>query len=150
MKLSQKQIETKTRIELMARLLGVNPVWAVAIAMVESSLGLHQVSSTGCSGVFQMSGIAMKDLLQSMKDNDEDLVDIVCGVLFLRLLLKRHKTIEKATETYCDPNDRHFYFEKVKGYMEVFDEGNGNRQSLERLARDVHQTAKAETRSTGQ
>ena len=120
MKLSTKQLETKTKIELVARLLEIDPAWATAIAMVESSLGVNQVSKTGCLGVFQMSSIAMKDLLQQMRNNDEDVIDIVCGVLFLRLLLKRHKTIEKATERYCDPNDRHFYFEKVKGYMEVF------------------------------
>ena len=117
MNLNQKQIETKTKIELLARLLEVDPVWATAIAVVESSLGLHQRSPTGCVGVFQMSSIAMKDLKQQMEANDDDLIDIVCGILFLRLLMKRHKTIEAATRKFCDPNDRDFYLERVKGYM---------------------------------
>ena len=119
MDLNEKQIETKTKIELFARLFDVDPAWAVAVAMVESSLGLHQKSPTGCTGVFQMSSIAMKDLKQQMEANDDDVIDIVCGILFLRLLMKRHKTIEKATERFCDPNDRSFYLERVKNYMET-------------------------------
>jgi len=113
MALTEKQIETKMRIDFIARLFGINPKWAIAIATVESSLGLKQKSPTGCLGVFQMSSIAMKDLLQSMIEGDDDLVDIVCGVAFLRLLLKRHGTMEKATAKYCDPNDRSFYVTKV-------------------------------------
>jgi len=116
--LTQKQIETKVKIEFFARLFGIDPVWAVAVAMTESSLGIFQKSPTGCSGVFQMSTIAMKDLLLSMRDIDDDMVDIVCGIAFLRLLLKRWKTIEQATEHFCDPDDRNFYLNRVKKYMD--------------------------------
>jgi membrane-bound lytic murein transglycosylase MltF len=121
--LTQKQIETKVKIEFFARLFGVDPKWAVAIAMVESSLGLAQKSPTGCSGVFQMSTIAMKDLLLSMRDIDDDMVDIVCGIAFLRLLLKRWKTIEKATEHFCDPNDRSFYLQRVLEFRYMDEQG---------------------------
>ena len=56
---------------------------------------------------------AIKDLLWEMAKVDDELADIICGLLFLRLLLKRHKTIEAAVAKYCDPKDRHFYVPKV-------------------------------------
>lgn len=117
MDLNQKQIETKTKIEFFAKLFGIDQVWATAVALTESSLGLHQKSPTHCRGVFQMSTIAMKDLLYSMDEVDDDLVDIVCGIAFLRLLLKRWGSWEQATKHFCDPADRHFYIDKVKEYM---------------------------------
>ena len=120
MNLLPRQAETMTKIRKVAEAMGVNPAWAVSVAMTESSLGEHQKSPTGCRGVFQMSGIAMKDLLQEMEKADDDLIDIACGLAFLHLLLKRHKTIEAATAKFCDPADRGFYVDRVKGYMEVF------------------------------
>jgi membrane-bound lytic murein transglycosylase MltF len=120
MNLLPRQIETKEKIRKVAAVLGINPAWAVSVAMVESSLGEKQKSPTGCRGVFQMSSIAMKDLLQEMEKADDDLVDIACGLAFLRLLLKRHGTVEKATARFCDPDDRSFYVSKVINYMEVF------------------------------
>jgi membrane-bound lytic murein transglycosylase MltF len=120
MELNQKQIETKERIIKIAKAMGLDPVWALAIAMTESSLGLKQKSPTGCRGVFQMSSIAMKDLLQEMEKSDDDTIDIACGLSFLRLLLKRHKTIEAATAKFCDPNDRDFYVDKVISYMNSY------------------------------
>ena len=82
--MTPKQLNTKAKIETVAALFGIDPKWAVAVAMTESSLGENQVSPTGCSGVFQMSQIAMKDLLLQMRAMDDDLIDIVCGVAFLR------------------------------------------------------------------
>jgi hypothetical protein len=117
MQLNQKQAETKAKIELFARLFGIDPSWAVAVAMTESSLGLHQLSPTRCRGVFQMSSIAMRDLLLTMDQIDDDLVDIVCGIAFLRLLIKRHGTIEQATKHYCDPQDRGFYWDRCRHFM---------------------------------
>lgn len=122
---NKKQTETKEKIQQIAESFGVDPSWAASVAMVESSLGLHQKSPTGCRGVFQMSGIAMKDLLYEMENVDDDLIDIACGILFLRLLLKRWGTMRKATEHYCDPNDRHFYMNKVEQYRDIF-EGQPN------------------------
>jgi len=115
--LNQKQAETKAKIELLAGMFDIDPSWAVAIAMTESSLGEAQLSPTGCKGVFQMSTIAMKDLLISMQEIDDDLVDITCGIAFLRLLLNRHKTMEQATKHYCDPDDRGFYWDRVRHFM---------------------------------
>jgi len=120
MNLTVKQKETIEKIKTVASLIGIDPAWATAVAMVESSLGEHQLSPTGCKGVFQMSMIAMKDLHQLMQQEDDDFADIACGMLFLRLLLKRWKTIEKATAHFCDPADRDFYVDKVKEYMKVF------------------------------
>jgi hypothetical protein len=120
MNLLTKQIEVKDKIIKIATAMGVDPLWAVSIAMVESSLGMQQKSPTGCKGVFQLSAIAMKDLLQEMEKSDDDLIDIACGLAFLHLLLNRHKTIEAATMKFCDPNDRSFYVSKVINYMEAF------------------------------
>ena len=117
-RLTNKQIETKAKIEIFSRIFGVDPKWATAIAFTESSLGLNQKSPTHCRGVFQMSTIAMKDLLYEMEKIDDDLVDIVCGIAFLRLLKKRWSTIEDATAHYCAPNDRNFYIPKVLKLME--------------------------------
>jgi membrane-bound lytic murein transglycosylase MltF len=117
MELTTKQIEMKTKIDLFAKMFGIDPAWAVAVAMTESSLGKQQLSPTGCRGVFQMSSIAMKDLLLSMSELDDDLVDIVCGIAFLRLLLKRHGTVEAATKRFCDPADKGFYWDRVQAYM---------------------------------
>ena len=117
MALTEKQIETKIKIEFFAKLFGIDHSWAAAVAYVESSFGVSQKSPTGCRGVFQMSNIAMKDLLQSMETVDDDMVDIVCGIAFLRLLLKRWGSIDEATAHYCDPADRGFYIKKVRQYM---------------------------------
>lgn len=106
-------------IETIAGVFGIDPKWAVAVAMVESSLGEQQLSPTGCSGVFQMSQIAMKDLWLEMRKQDDDLVDIVCGIAFLRLLLRRWKTMEAATEKFCSPSDKGFYLKRVLDYMEA-------------------------------
>ena len=121
MDLNKKQQETKEKIEQLAEIFGIDPNWALGIAMVESSLGLHQKSPTGCRGVFQMSGIAMKDLLYSMEAIDDDLIDIACGISFLWLLLKRWGTEEKATAHYCDPNDLDFYLDRVEKFKAEFD-----------------------------
>lgn len=120
--LNEEQSDNKFLISLYAPSLGVDVSWALAIAMTESSLGINQKSPTGCRGVFQLSSIAMKDLLQEMEKNDDDLIDILCGLLFLRLLLKRWKTIEDATLHFCDPADSHFYLDRVKKYMKEFKE----------------------------
>jgi hypothetical protein len=120
--LTTRQIECKHKIEKMCTAIGLDPVWPTAIAMVESSLGEHQKSPTGCKGVFQMSSIAMKDLLEEMVKSDDDLIDIACGLAFLHLLLKRHGSIELATQRYCDPKDRQFYLSRVLSYMTVFGE----------------------------
>ena len=122
MELSQKQLETKEKIIKIANALGIDPLWPLGIAMTESSLGERQKSPTGCSGVFQMSLIAMKDLLQEMPKQDDDLIDIACGILFLRNLLKRFGSIKEATDHFCDPKDRGFYYDRVEDYMKEFKE----------------------------
>jgi len=120
MKLNQRQLETKEKIIKVAEAIGLNPSWALAIAMTESSLGEKQKSPTGCRGVFQMSSIAMKDLLIEMEKADDDIIDIACGLAFLHLLLKRHKSFDNATAHFCDPNDKWFYVERMKKFMKAF------------------------------
>ena len=117
MKLTSKQQDVKKTIEQFAEIFEVDPVWASAVAMTESSLGIHQLSPTGCKGVFQMSMVAMKDLWILMQESDDELVDCSCGTGFLRLLLRRHKFIEAATKRYCAPKDRGFYWDRVRHYM---------------------------------
>lgn len=116
MNLNQQRI--KETIENYCSLLDIDPAWAAAIAMTESSLGEARVSRTGCLGIFQMSSVAMEDLRRSPDDVEE----ILCGLLFLRLLLRRWGTIEEATLHYCDPNDRGFYLDRVRGYMRSFNQ----------------------------
>lgn len=120
MNLIPRQAETLEKIRRVAIAMGLEPAWPIAVAMTESSLGLGQKSPTGCRGVFQMSAVAMKDLLQEMEKVDDDMIDIACGLAFLHLLLKRHKTVEAATARFCDPNDKDFYVSRVVNYMEVF------------------------------
>ncbi len=119
-KLNAEQLANKEIIEQVAAIVGIDPAWALAVAMMESSLGLNQKSPTGCCGVFQMSSIAMKDLLQEMEKNDDEIIDILCGVAFLWLLYKRHGNIEAAMLRYCDPKDREFYWKRVQDYMAEF------------------------------
>lgn len=116
MTLNDKQLETLEKIRRAAELLGVDPDWVAAVAMVESAMGKYQLSKTGAKGVFQMTSIAMKDLLNEMQRQDDDMGDILCGVLFLRLLLKRWKTEEEATGHFCDPADRGFYIDRMKKF----------------------------------
>ncbi len=120
MNLTVRQQQTLAEIRRLAPVVGIDPAWSAAVAMTESSLGEKQLSPTGCRGVYQMSMIAMRDLWQTMQLQDDDMIDILCGLLFLRLLLRRHGSIEAATGHFCDPNDRDFYVERVKQYMEVF------------------------------
>ncbi len=123
MNLSQKQLETKSKIDTLASLLGLPPSWPSAIAMVESSLGLNQESPTGCVGVFQLSSIAMRDLRLEMKKHDDEWIDILCGMAFLYLLYKRFGgDIVKATEHFCDPNDRDFYVNRMLRYKKEFEQ----------------------------
>lgn len=116
--MTTKQIQIEQKIRIFAKLLGVDPDWAVSIALIESSLGENQKSLTGCLGVFQMSSIAMKDLWLEMGNSDDDEVDILCGLLFMRLLEKRHGSKEKATAHFCDPDDREWYVPKVMSRIE--------------------------------
>lgn len=120
--LNDKQQETLAKVRVAAKVLDVDPDWVAAVAMVESALGKYQLSKTGAKGVFQMTSIAMKDLLQEMQKSDDDMIDILCGVLFLRLLLKRWKTEEQATAHFCDPADKGFYIDRMKKYMKEFKE----------------------------
>lgn len=122
MTLDDRQKATLAKIRKAAELLGVDPDWSSSIAMVESALGRYQLSRTGAKGVFQMTSIAMKDLLNEMQRQDDDLIDIVCGILFLRLLLKRHKTEDAATARYCDPRDRGFYIDRMKRFKKELQE----------------------------
>lgn len=120
MNLNAEQLANKAIIEQIAAIVGIDPYWALGVAMTESSLGLHQKSPTGARGIFQMTSIAMKDLLLEMAQNDDDMVDILAGIAFLWVLYKRHGDIESATMKYCDPNDRHFYWDRVQNFMEQF------------------------------
>ena len=122
MTLDDRQQETLAKIRVVAKVLDVDPDWAAAIAMTESALGKYQLSKTGAKGVFQMTTIAMKDLLLEMQKADDDMIDIACGILFLRLLLKRHKTEDAATARYCDPRDRGFYIDRMKRFKKELQE----------------------------
>jgi hypothetical protein len=119
----EERLTIEDRIILVAKLLDVDPNWCLAVAEVESAMGKHQLSPTGAKGIFQMTSIAMKDLLLEMRGKNnywKEWIDICNGILFLGLLKIRWKTKEKATNHYCDPKDRHFYWPKVTVLMEKF------------------------------
>jgi hypothetical protein len=119
----ENDLTIENRIILVARLLGVDPNWCLAVAQVESAMGKHQLSPTGAKGIFQMTSIAMKDLLLEMENKHsywKEWIDICNGILFLGLLKIRWKTKKDATNHYCDPNDRSFYWPKVAVLMEKF------------------------------
>lgn len=118
MKLSARQWEVAELIREVARIAGIDKNWSVAHGMVESSLGVNRRSPTGAKGVFGMTSIAMKDLLQEMENDDT--IAILCGVAFLKLLHDRHGEYRDATLKYCDPKDRDFYWARVKDYWEKF------------------------------
>jgi len=120
--MNDRQLKIKEKIEKLAEVFGVDPAWAAAIALTESSLGENQKSPTGCRGVFQMSKIAMMDLLQEMEKKDDDYIDIACGVLYMRILLRRFGSIEVATSKFCDPKDRDFYVDRVLKSMKGFND----------------------------
>lgn len=118
--MNANQEHVKQQIENYCAILDIDPNWACAVAMVESSLGDNRLSRTGCRGIFQMSSIAMEDLRREMATGHEDDIEILCGLLFLRLLYRRWGSIEQATLHYCDPADRGFYLDRVLGYLESF------------------------------
>ena len=122
MKLNAKQIEIREKIAAIAKIAGIDPIWAQAEGMVESSLGVNLRSPTGCRGVFGMSTVAMKDLWLEMGPEGNEIIGILAGIAFLLLLRERWKTIEEATNHFCDPNDRSFYWPKVEKYMKEFTE----------------------------
>lgn len=101
-----------------SRAMGLNPAWALAIAEIESSLGNNLLSPTGAKGVFQMTTIAMKDLLLDMANKDNPIVGILCGLAFLHLLKKRWNTEDSATVHFCDPKDRDMYLKKMIRYRQ--------------------------------
>lgn len=123
MNLNESQRQVRDRIEYYAGLVGVDPDWACAVAMTESSLGEHRISPTNCRGIFQMSSVAMEDLRLLM--GSDDLTEILCGLLFLRLLKRRWGSVEEATKHYCDPKDVGFYVPRMLGYMREFAEDTG-------------------------
>jgi membrane-bound lytic murein transglycosylase MltF len=114
-------MQTFREITRLSKALGIDTSWALAIAEQESSLGENQLSPTGAKGVFQMTRIAVLDLLQESQKMDDDMIDICFGLLFLRLLLKRHGSIEEATGHYCDPNDKDKYVPSVIKKMVKWD-----------------------------
>ncbi len=123
MKLTKKQTDLKDLIEKISEVIGMDKKWAVGIAMTESSLGMNQKSPTGCKGVFQMSSIAMKELHRLMLIDGYDTVDTLCGIAYLFALLMHHKTKEEATNHFCDPKDKGFYWDRVQKYMkEIYEE----------------------------
>ena len=123
MELSAKQQDVRDKIRKIAEFFNLDPDWLLGIAMTESALGEHQKSPTGARGVFQMTSIAMKDLLQEMEKSNSDLIDIACGAAFLYLLKSRWVSEEDATSHFCDPADRHFYIDRTMKYKSEFKSG---------------------------
>lgn len=126
--LNEKQKETEKKIERIVQVFNefdptkaIDISWSQAIALQESSLGINQLSPTGAKGVYGLTRIVMLDLINEMVKKDDELIDIACGNLFLRLLFQRWKTIEAATLHYCDPKDRGFYLDNILNYMAYFD-----------------------------
>lgn len=120
MELNQKQKEVEDLIEKISNAIDLSPLLTLSIAMTESSMGLNQKSGTGAKGVFQMTSIAMKDLLQEMEKQDDEIIDVLCGIAFIYLLMKRWGTWKGVVDHFCDPKDRDFYWNRVNGYINQY------------------------------
>ncbi len=120
----------KQKIITISEIIGLNPTWCLAIADVESSMGINQLSPTGAKGVYQLTNIAFKDLRQDMERKNDDTIDILCGLAFLYLLKRRWGSETEATLHYCDPAVKTDYLEKMKKAMAKFEkELEGTHQS---------------------
>ena len=113
------------KIREVCELIGFPVSLALAIAEVESAMGKYQLSPTGARGVFQMTSIAMKDLLLEMERHDDEWVDILCGLAFLHVLKRRWKEPEAIVKRYCDPAEKDAYWEKVVAKMNPLQNTNG-------------------------
>ena len=102
------------KIVAAAKIVGLDPSWPLAIAEVESSMGANQLSPTGARGIFQMTSIAMAELLRIMVRKDDEWADILCGIAYLNALKNQWGSEESATIHYCDPKVRDAYSKKVK------------------------------------
>lgn len=112
--------DVKKMIFKVCKAVGVDPAVAMAISEIESQHGMYRQSPTGARGVFQMTSIAMKDLLIEMAEPDRQALGICCGVAFIRLLMTRHEDELTAISKYCDPDDREWYPEKVLRLAEKY------------------------------
>jgi len=117
---------TENKIKLFSAIFSLDPVLSLSVAHVESSMGKNQLSPTGAKGVFQMTTIAMKDLLNEMEKHDDDLIDISAGCAFLRTLKRRWGMPENIVKHYCDPKEQEKYWKKVQIAMDSL--VNANRQ----------------------
>lgn len=92
---------------------------AVAVAQVESAMGRYQKSPTGARGVFQLTSIAFKDMMESLTSTERhERTDILCGVAFLCLLQDRWEGIEAIVSHFCDPAEKEAYWKKVQYLLE--------------------------------
>ncbi len=91
--LNQKQEEVKDLIERVCKAINFSKNWPLAIAMTESSLGLKQ---------------------------DDEIIDVLCGIAFIYLLMKRWGTWKGVVDHFCDPKDRDFYWNRVNGYINQY------------------------------
>ena len=115
------QEEIKKAIFDIAKIVDVDPALAMAIAKIESGFGFQQKSKTGARGIFQMTSIAMKDLLLYMESHTDDIVDILVGLAFLKVLSTRwNKDEQRIAEKYCDPKDRDWYPAKALELAETY------------------------------
>lgn len=115
-----KPISIKDKIKAISEIVGLDPAWVLAIAEVESSMGVNQLSPTGARGVFQMTSIAMAELLRIMVRKDDEWADILCGIAYLNALKNQWGSEDSATIKFCNPKDRDFYLSRVRKAREKF------------------------------
>lgn len=87
---------------------------AVAIAKVESAMGKYILSPTGAKGIFQLTSIAMKDMLQVMAEHKYERTAILCGIGFLCLLQDRWMDAQEIVFHFCDPAEKDAYWKKIQ------------------------------------
>jgi len=98
---------------------------AVAICDVESAMGKYILSPTGARGAFQLTSIAMRDMLQAMGERRYERTAILCGIAFLCLLQDRWQPADVIVKHYCDPAERDAYWAKVQAKMNLLAGTNG-------------------------
>lgn len=111
-------VTTEEKIRAICEIIEFPADGAVAIAQVESAMGKYLLSRTGARGIFQLTSIAMRDMLEAMARPKHERTGILCGLAFLCLLQDRWTDLDTIVRHYCDPDEKEAYLAKVHEFME--------------------------------
>lgn len=103
------------KIRAICEIMGFSGDLAVAVATVESAMGKYIISPTNARGLFQLTSIALKDMLQAMGLERHERVAMLCGIAFLCLLQDRWGDDPRTiVGHYADPAEKEAYWKKIQ------------------------------------